>query len=90
MLQAIIVTKTNAIRWNNRQITKATLDNYLGQERELNPRPQMVLHVEDGASCETVAIVRSLMEKHLQCSSTRACGEGRGWRRWPGARAEDR
>jgi hypothetical protein len=90
ILQAIIVTRTNAIQWNGRRITMATLDSYLKQERGLNPRPQMVLHVKDGASCETVGIVRSLMEKHLQCSTTHACGEGRGWRRWPGARAEDR
>jgi len=90
LLQAIIVTKTNSIRWNGRQITLATLDSYLTQEKGMNPRPETVLHVEDGADCGTVATIRLMMERHLGCSSNHACGEGRGWRRWPGAKAEDR
>ena len=88
-LQPIRITKNNELRWNGAIISMILLDDYLGRMRKLSPEPQMILHVEDGASCSTVKAVRSSMEAHLGCFNSRACGEGRGWRRWPGAKPED-
>lgn len=88
-LQPIRVTRQNTISWNGTQIKISKLNDYLGSASRLNPTPQFVLHVEDGADCPLVRQVRSSMEANLGCSTTGACGEGRGWRRWPGAKAED-
>jgi len=88
-LQPIRVTRRNEIGWNGAIIKIGKLDAYLESAKDLSPAPQIVLHVEDGADCALVRKVRSSMETHLGCSTSGACGEGRGWRRWPGAKTED-
>jgi hypothetical protein len=76
------------ILWNGKQISDTTFDQYLRLSSKLEPRPQTVLRVEDGVDCERVKEVRSSMDRILQCKSDGACGEGTGWRRWPGAKPE--
>jgi hypothetical protein len=87
-LQPVTVTREGRIRWNGQQINDATFDHYLRLSKELNPRPQMILRVEDGADCKRVNKVRASMDQILECKADRACGEGTGWRRWPGAKPE--
>jgi len=88
ILQPVMITKENRIRWNGKEISKSTLDHYLRLSKELDPRPQMVLRVHAGADCNQVVEIRKKMDSILGCRETGACGEGTGWRRWPGAKPE--
>jgi len=89
VLQPIHVTSNDAIVWNGKTITADKLSTYLALQRQLDPRPQTSLIVEAGADCKTVVDVRRRMEEALSCKSWGGCGEGRDWRRYPGARIED-
>lgn len=89
VLQPIHVTSDDAVIWNGKTITTDKLSNFLALQRELNPRPQTSLIVDAGAGCKIVVEVRRRMEEALNCKSWGGCGEGHGWRRYPGARIED-
>lgn len=89
MLQPVTITKHNAIRWNGKEISEVTLDRYLRLIRDMNPSPQVVLRVENGADCDGVHVARAKLDHVLECKEWGDCGEGTGWRRWPGANPED-
>ena len=88
ILQPITLTKKDGVRWNERQIDEQTLDRYLQLSSKMDTPLQFVLRVENGANCEKVRRVRGMMESALQCRKFGGCGEGMGWRRWPGAKPE--
>lgn len=88
-IQPVTVTKHNLIRWNSKEISKNRLDQYLRLTSRMdNPAPQVILRVEAGADCAAVRTVRRKMDTILQCRKSGRCGEGTGWRRWPGAKPE--
>jgi hypothetical protein len=88
LLQPVTITQRNAIRWNGKEISLSTLDNYLRLIKNMTPAPQVILRAEGGADCAAVRAVRTKIETILQCRKSGACGEETGWRRWPGADPE--
>jgi hypothetical protein len=88
ILQPVTITKRNVIRWNGKEISAATLDHYLRLTKDMNPSPQVILRAESGADCAEVRAIRAKIDSILECQKSGACGEGTGWRRWPGAEPE--
>ena len=88
VLQLITIRKTGHLGWNGREINQAKLDLYLRRVAEMDPSPQVILRIEGGADCRTLEKVRSRMDRILDCKRGVVCGEGKGWRRWPGAKPE--
>lgn len=88
IFQPVRLTRTGAIDWNGRTIDEAQLYVYLRRIRTFETPMQTVLAVEDGAPCGLVVRVRTRMDRLLACRESLRCGEGTGWRRWPGAGPE--
>ena len=65
----------SATLWNGVPISRATLDDYLGQVIALNPRPVTALVPNPRASCADVEAVRRMMQDRLHCSGERDCVE---------------
>ena len=89
LFQPIRIAADGRIRWNGTTVTKENLGEYLVRLREMRPMPQLALVVETGADCRTVEEVGAQMEAALGCAGSGRCGEGAGWRRYPGASIED-
>lgn len=64
-------------------------DQFVAQLKNLgaleNPEPAVVLETEAGAPCQAIEQVRSLMEKHIDCTNEGHCDEGIGsvWSKLP-------
>lgn len=87
-LQPVTITKHNVIHWNGKEVSEATLDHYLRLTNDMNPSPQVILRPQNGAACVAVRAIRAKIDSILECQKSGACGEGTGWRRWPGAKPE--
>jgi hypothetical protein len=61
--------------WNGVAVSRATLNDYLGQIRALNPRPVTALVPDSAARCNDVEAVRRVMEVRLQCATEGHCVE---------------
>lgn len=87
-LQPVTITKQGGIRWNGKEISEITLERYLRIMKDFDPRPQMILRAENGADCGQVRAARAKIDSILNCRKSFVCGEGTGWKRWPGAKPE--
>lgn len=65
----------SAILWNGVVIDRATLDEYLGKIRALNPQPVTALVPKPTANCGDVLSIRQKMEDRLSCSVEKTCVE---------------
>jgi hypothetical protein len=88
-IDVLAVTSRDALLWNRRPIARPLLDEYLRHAGKAEERSQVVLSVEAGASCAIVHSLRSSMDARLYCAGAGVCGEGAGWRHWPGAKPVD-
>lgn len=79
MLTVISVASDNNISGNGEKISEAALVSYLKQTKTVTPTPVTQIKFEKNVDCETVARLRQLISKTLDCSYG-ACAEGRG--RW--------
>jgi hypothetical protein len=79
LLSVISVASNGAISWNGVKVSEAKLASYLAQAAALHPVPVTQIKFEPGVDCDTVARLRRLMSKTLDCNFG-PCAEGSG--RW--------
>jgi hypothetical protein len=61
--------------WNNRAISRKTLQNYLRQTHRLSPRPGIALVVYAASSKRMVATIRRTIEARVGCKLENVCVE---------------
>ncbi|WP_309660992.1 hypothetical protein [Sphingomonas sp.] len=80
------IDRNSNLYQNGKPISLAEMSKQLGEIGKIdNPRIQVQLETEMGASCTTVERVRDLFDQHLQCGEFGQCAEGIKdvWREWP-------
>jgi hypothetical protein len=75
----VTVDRLSGVKWNNSRIDMAELANFMAQIGMMNPEPQIILQIENGADCNRVRAVRRIMAAAPICRDLQYCGEGRGW-----------
>jgi hypothetical protein len=78
--------KDGSIRWVRDPVSVEQLEQYLHRSGDLPTSPQILLHVDPAADCAAVRALRARMDRTPICATQHRCGEGTGWRRWPGAK----
>ena len=77
----IKVHRSGAVTWNGADLRThhgwtPTLKLYLELVPQLKPQPLTFLDWEQGAPCDTIQAVRSVMREHLTCDGSRTCLQG--------------
>jgi len=58
---SLLMTKEGTIFWNDKPVTDKTLRKYVDLLREMQPRPMLYVHMEDGLSCRDVETLHQLL-----------------------------
>jgi hypothetical protein len=78
----IKIDTKGTVFWNRSLIDLTTLDRYLTLNNKMDPDPVVVLDYPSGTPCKKVAEIRSMMEKRLECRTSRRCRAGGGPLGW--------
>ncbi len=80
-VNVIKVERSGLATWNEANIThhhgfEPTLGLYLSTVAQIKPESFTALDFDRGAPCESIKIVRSLMNKYLNCARSHSCVQG--------------
>lgn len=82
-VNVIKIARSGAVTWNGADLTTQhgfvpALELYLGAVAGFEPEPYSAIDFDRGAPCDSIKIVRALMNKHLTCARSQNCIQGPG------------
>ncbi len=72
----LAIAADDSLSWNGKAVEREELQRYLTIIPTVEPTPGTILSVHPSASCAMVGVIRTSMERALNCRETRRCGEG--------------